>query len=352
MVNCNSRYPWTENQWQQVLQQYRSNRLPHALLLCGPEGTGKLDFARQLTETLLCDKNRVENFSSIDNWQISKPCGQCNGCQLLAAGTHPDSFIIQPEAEGKQIQIASIREINQYVSLTSQFAPLQIVIIAPAEAMNRNAANALLKTLEEPRPGKLIILCSSQPSRLLPTVKSRCQMLYFSLPDTDQALAWMGAQNAQVQDVSAHRRLLALASGAPLLALQYAQQGRLELYQQLLQSFENIGKKQADPVAEAKRWETAGLAYCVKWLYLWVSSLIYLKSGEAVVDTSKVESYTAIKGAVWREPSLDFLIDRTSSANLFAYLDQLTETSRIVNAPVNVQLTLENLLLSWRQKLE
>lgn len=351
-MTSQSKYPWTQTQWQQVLQQFQSDRLPHALLLCGPEGAGKLEFARQLIATLLCDNNRADKFKIKDEWTISEPCGKCNGCQLLVAGTHPDSFVIQPEAEGKQIQIASIREINQFVSLTSQFAPVQIVVIAPAEAMNRNASNALLKTLEEPRPGKLIILVSSQPSRLLPTIKSRCQAIYFSLPDMDQALDWLAGQETPDYDEITRKRLLALAGGAPLLAVKYAQQGKLDLYQQMLQSFESIGKKQADPVIEAKRWESAGLAHCVKWLYLWVSSLIHLKSGAGMVDTSMVESYTAHGGVVWREPSLDFLIEKTSSANLYSYLDQLMETSRVVNTPVNVQLTLESLLTSWCQRLE
>ena len=139
------------------------------------------------------------------------------------------------------------------------------------------------------------------------------------------------------------QRLLALAGGAPLLAWQYAEQGKLELYNQLLQSFEKLAKNQADPIKEAKRWENAGLAHSVKWLYLWVSSLIHLKSTGGVVDTNKV---------MWREPSLDFLIENTSNAKLYGFLDQLTETSRVVNTTVNVQLTLESLLMDLCQRLK
>jgi len=360
-------YPWMQDQWQQLVQQYQANRLPHALLFSGPEGVGKYNFARLLVETLLCDENNPRNHNPANEWKISPPCGKCNGCQLLAAGTHPDSYTIRPETEGKQIQIASIREINQFVSLTSQFAPLQAVIISPAEAMNRSSANALLKTLEEPRPGKLIILISSQPSRLLPTIKSRCQQISFALPANDLAMTWLAERDGSGADRSMHQRLLTLAGGAPLLAMQYMNQGKLELYQQLLQSFEKLGKKQVDPVAEAKRWEAAGLAHCVKWLYLWVSSLIHLKSITGVVDTTVVDATLVDKtsdekilvdkkivenNTLWREPVLDFLIDKTSSASLYAYLDQLIETARVVNTPVNVQLTLENLLMAWSQRLK
>ena len=332
-------YPWMQNQWQHLLSQYSAGRLPHALLLSGPEGIGKYDFVKQLTDTLLCDKNsRVVKEQS----EITHACGQCNGCQLIAAGTHPDSYLVQPEAEGKQIPIAAIREINQFLSFKSQFAALQVVTIAPAEAMNRNAANALLKTLEEPQPDKLIILVSSQPGRLLPTIRSRCQQISFALPEPEQALKWLAEKGVETVDQAALKRLLVLSGGAPLLARQYAEQGKLELYGELLQSFENLSKKQADPVKEARRWETAGLAHSVKWLYLWVSSLIHLKSVGGTVDTNTVG-----EAPLWREPSLDFLITSTSHSSLYGFLDRLIETSRVINTSVNVQLTLESLLIDW-----
>ena len=340
-------YPWMQDQWRHVLQQYQSDRLPHALLLSGPSGLGKLHFAKQLVSALQCDGNR-----NYKNQEIKPPCGKCNGCQLIVAGTHPDNKFVEPEAEGKQIPVATIREISQFFSLKSQFAPLQIVVISPAEAMNRHSANGLLKTLEEPQSNKLILLLSSQPSRLLPTVKSRCQHLNFSIPETDQGMAWLQSQNAELRDKQSVQRLLTLAGGAPLLAFQYAEQGKLELYQQLLDSFEKLAKKQVDPVAEAKRWEAAGLAHCVKWLYLWVSSVIHLKSGGAVVDTTFGDQKMGENNAVWREPSLDFLADKTSSDNLYGFLDQLVETSRVVNTTVNVQLTLESLLMGWCQRIK
>lgn len=335
-----SLYPWTQRQWHHLLDQYKINRLPHALLIHGPEGTGKFEFAKQVRDTLLCDHNHQANQN---RKEIVSACGKCNSCQLIAAGTHPDSYVVEPEAEGKQIPVATIRDINQFLSLKSQFAPMQLVIIAPAEAMNRNSANALLKTLEEPQPDKLIILISSQPNRLLPTIRSRCQQINISLPTTEEGISWLQSQNIDQSSNPLLQRLLALAGGAPLLALRYAQQGKLEIYDQLLQSFEKLAKNQADPVKEAKRWENAGLAHSVKWLYLWVSSLIHLKSTEGMVDTNKV---------IWREPSLDFLIERTNSVSLYGFLDQLTEISRIVNTSVNVQLTLESLLMDWCQRLK
>ncbi|WP_455219080.1 DNA polymerase III subunit delta' C-terminal domain-containing protein, partial [Kaarinaea lacus] len=145
-------------------------------------------------------------------------------------------------------------------------------------------------------------------------------------------LASSGPQNEMA-------RLLALAVGAPLLARQYAQQDTLKSYQQLLSSFEKLAKNQADPVAEAKSWEAVGLAKSVKWIYLWVATMIRLKSGIERVDTK----------SEWLEPGLENLAQRINSERLFQYLDKVTETSRFVNSQVNVQLTLEDLLISWRE---
>jgi len=330
----NSRlYPWIQEQWQHIVQRYQAGQLPHALMLSGPVGLGKFQLARQLAEALLCDENK----QATSGEAVTEPCGHCNGCHLMAAGTHPDFKLLAPEGDSKQIPIDAVRETSRFLTLKSQFAPIQVVIVAPAEAMNKYAANSLLKTLEEPTPNSLILLVASQPSRLLPTIRSRCQSIEFTLPDKVQALSWMQAQESMSGLQSHAEQLLALAGGAPLLALDYAQQGTLDSYQQLLSSLEKIAKKQADPVTEAKRWETVGLAQSVKWLYFWVASLIHLKSGAGQVDNN----------AVWREPTLDFLLQRLNLQQLYRYLDQVNESSRMINTSANVQLALEELLISW-----
>ena len=336
-------FPWQESLWHHLVQRYQNGQLPHALLFTGATGLGKLHFAESFARWALCSKNFfTENSSPQDLQEIKEPCGQCQGCQLMKAGTHPDFLKVVPEAEGKQIPIDTIRNVGNYLTLKSQFAPLQVVVIAPADAMNKFAANSLLKTLEEPTPGSLLILETSQPSRLLPTIRSRCQSIEFSIPERSQSLTWLSKQIPELVPSgpqSEMERLLALAVGAPLLARKYAQQDTLKSYQQLLGSFEKLAKNQADPVAEAKSWEAVGLAKSVKWIYFWVASMIRLKSGIERVDTK----------SEWLEPVLENLAQRVNTERLFKYLDKVTETSRFVNSQVNVQLTLEDLLISWRE---
>ena len=137
--------PWHESLWQQILS--RQNNLPHALLLYGAKGMGKSLFAQYLTKTLLCDQKQA--------------CGNCKPCKLLIANTHPDLMTIQPADVGKQISVDQIRSTIQFCALTSKYGHYQIVIIDPAEAMNRNASNSLLKLLEEP-PGRKRFLSETE----------------------------------------------------------------------------------------------------------------------------------------------------------------------------------------------
>lgn len=331
-------YPWQTSIWRHLAQRYQGDQLPHALLLSGVAGMGKMHLARNFARWLLCSQHHDASKSRED----SRPCGQCQGCQLMKAGSHPDFLEVVPEGEGKQIAIDTIRNVSSYLSLKSQFAPLQIVIIAPAEAMNRYAANSLLKTLEEPTPGSLLILVSSQPSRLLPTIRSRCQTIEFLLPGRQQTLEWLAkrltGQSASLGEPDL-ARLMTLAAGAPLLALEYAQRDTLGRYQDLLGSLEKLAKNQSDPLTETKTWEAVGLFESVKWMYLWISTMIRLKSGMGQVDNS-------LEG---QEPVLERLAQGLDSERLFQYLDKITDTMRFVNTQINVQLTLEDLLIHWQQ---
>ncbi len=135
-----SPYPWQVDQFDQVSQLFQTARLPHALLIQGEPGLGKLVFAQALAQLILCQKNKAGASTSM-------ACGQCKGCQLFQAGTHPDLLAVQLEEKAKQIKVNQIRRLVDFVSKTSQLEGMQVIIIEPAEAMNINAANALLKSL-------------------------------------------------------------------------------------------------------------------------------------------------------------------------------------------------------------
>lgn len=198
--------PWHRDQLQGLIVQHASGQLPHALLIGGPAGIGKQRLAQSLLEALLC-RQPVGGLA----------CGACQACHLTTAGSHPDLFIVEPEEAGKAIKVDQVRELVAFCSRTAQFGGQRVVLLAPAEAMNRNAQNALLKTLEEPGEGVLLLLVSHQPGRLLPTVRSRCQKRLLAPPAAAEALAWLTGQVGEQKRAAA---LLDAAGGAPLTALE------------------------------------------------------------------------------------------------------------------------------------
>ena len=196
--------------WQRWLDR---NRLPHAVMLTGPEGLGKGDLAQALAAQALCRQPGE-----------GQACGGCRSCELLAAGTHPDTVWIGPEEGSAQIRVDQIRELIHALTLTPRLGSRRVALIAPADAMNENAANALLKTLEEPGAAVLLLLVTARPQGLPATVRSRCQVLPVPLPGADTARTWL---QERLPAVSAEDRdlALALAGNAPCRALELLEAG-------------------------------------------------------------------------------------------------------------------------------
>ncbi|MDH5776739.1 MAG: DNA polymerase III subunit delta' [Gammaproteobacteria bacterium] len=319
----NNYYPWQHEQWTQLHQRHQSNGLPHALLFAGPDGIGKFDFARALSASLLCEQPNKE----------AQACGSCKSCQLLNSDTHPDYSEVLPEEEGKAIKVDQIRELIEYLTLHAHYSGPRIVILSPAEQMNVAASNSLLKTLEEPRPGTLLILVSSQPAKLSATIRSRCQLLRFTAPDDKTALNWLAPQLEQA-DMAAP--LLHLANGGPLLALSMAQNDALNLQQQMQQDLAEIISGQSDPVSVASQWVKHPPSSYLNGLYLWVSDMIKQRSG--AID----EPDNAIaKG------SLQSVAKTIDLKRLYAFMDKLIEAIRYQNSSANDRLTIEGLLILW-----
>ena len=193
------------DRWQRWLAQ---NRLPHAVMLTGPVGVGKRRLAQALAAQALCQE-------PVDG----QACGHCRACELLAAGTHPDTVFTRPEQGSAQIRVDQIRTLIHALTLTPRLGSRRVALIQPADAMNENAANALLKTLEEPGAAILLLLVTAQPQRLPATVRSRCQILPVALPATETARAWL--RDHAPDAAEGDRDLaLALAADAPCRALE------------------------------------------------------------------------------------------------------------------------------------
>jgi DNA polymerase-3 subunit delta' len=197
-------------------------------------------------------------------------CGSCKGCQLLAAGSHDDLNMLEPEDPGKPIKIDAVRALIQSLSKTAHQGGWKVAIFAPAEAMNNNAANALLKNLEEPQSKTLLILVSHRPSLLSATIRSRCQQIAMPVPDSAIASQWLSEVTG---DQSAVDKVLFLAGGKPLLALDYLQSDTL----QMRQSFEELAAKvrsgDISPLDAAQQCQKLDLSQAIDWFSSYIHRL-------------------------------------------------------------------------------
>lgn len=235
--------PWHADHWARLQSRRDRDAMPHALLLCGPAGLGKRAFAQRLVASLLCRQPRG-----------GEACGQCRGCQLLAAGSHPDfvplTFGVRKDGTPRtEIVVDQIRELSARLAMASQFGGWQIVRIDPADAMNANAANALLKTLEEPPVRTLLILLADTPWQLPQTIRSRCQRIEFQLPPAADALAWLQAQGVRDPDEA-----LAAAGGNPGLARDWAGHGALDRRQEVRKDLAALAEGRIEPMEVVRRW--------------------------------------------------------------------------------------------------
>lgn len=190
-------YPWLQAQWHGCIERLNSGRLPHALLISGEQGVGVGDFAERLVRALLCLGD-------------DKPCGRCRACKLHSGKNHPDFMRVEAEKEGGEIKAGQIRELLSFLQISRHYDGFKTVLIVNADAMNRSAANGLLKMLEEPPNDTVMVLTSHSPFGLPATVRSRCQAIRLSCPDRDGLVAWL-AEACQIDSAEAERRLAAHA---------------------------------------------------------------------------------------------------------------------------------------------
>ena len=319
-------YPWQNTQWQLIQTQRLQQRLPHAILFSGTDGLGKSEFATSLAVSLLCSSPQANG----------EPCASCPSCLLVRAGTHPDLIQLSPEDDTKAIKVDDVRDLCKAFCLTSQYSGYKVAIIDSADNMNINAANSLLKTLEEPNDQTVLILVSSRPHRLPVTIRSRCQTVFFTTPDRQQASSWLADRISG--DTT---QLLNMSQGAPLKALQYSENELLERRQTLISALLSVSRQQAvtDHAQKLAKWPEHVL---LGWLYDWISDLLkLLQCGEGCVLINQD----------YRSELLE-LSHKVQPDPLYHYLDQVIKLRKVQSIPLNIQMLWEDLLISWEQLLK
>ena len=229
---------WLDPVREEFRKRLQGDRLAHAFLLSGQTGTGKQELSMEMAASLLCLEKNLP------------ACGSCRSCQLLGSGAHPDFRILSFELNknGKlrtEIIIDQVRYLISFLQLTTTISEKKVALIHPAEAMNKHAANALLKTLEEPPGDAVIILLSHDPHRLAVTITSRCQKLQIRLPDKDAALTWL-LESGTYERAEA-RSALKAAAGSPLRAQKILSEAGPDHYQLVNETLESVLEGRCTP---------------------------------------------------------------------------------------------------------
>jgi DNA polymerase-3 subunit delta' len=312
-----SAQPWHEAHWQRLQSRLARGALPHALLLCGPEGLGKRAFLQRFVRGLLCGQP-----------QDGEACGQCRTCLLLEAGTHPDYMTVsyglrKDGVQRKEIVVDQIRELSARLAMASQFGGWQIATIDPADALNAPAANALLKTLEEPAAQTMLVLIADAPWRLPQTIRSRCQRIEFHLPEPAQALAWLQAQG--VADPASASALQA-AGGNPGLAQRWAEEGALERRREVRRDLAALAAGRGETTEVVRRWLDSEPAQRV-WF-----------AAQAAADEARTR-------AGGEAGALGSVMDAIALADWY---DRANRTRESLRGPLRGDLALLELLARWR----
>ena len=320
--------PWQAPIWQGLRERLAAGRLPHALLFTGPEGVGKKELALAFIQAAFCERT--------DGAGIA--CGQCNPCRQTLAGSHPDLHRVEPEEDAKTqiLKVDQIRALVATLTKTSQFGGHRFALIAPADHMNENAANALLKTLEEPGPNSILILLSALPGRLLPTIRSRCQVQPFPTPDMGAALPWLLETTEGIPEKEA-RLLLNLNGGAPLRARRMAEQQTLALRRELAGLWLDLARGQGSLIDTAKRWAEQDGAQVLPWLIDWIQDLMRLNA----------DPQAAVRNIDLHKP----LSDLARAVGFRRSAQRLNEAElalRRTRGSLNPQLLYEDLFAAWQ----
>ena len=315
--------PWHAPQRRQWQQQSCMDKIPHAVLLTGPAGLGKHQFAHYMAQTLVCTAMAEQT-----------PCGECRACSQVQTASHPDVQVIQPEEN--YIKVDAIRALIHTTNLTTE--TWQIFIITPAETMHPSAANALLKTLEEPAPNTLLILSSAEPQQLPATIRSRCQIMPFNPVETMQAIAWLEQQQPGVD----WQPLLALAGGAPLLAMQALASGRLDNIRQLVEQMVKLRLGQQPPMSVVKVLAERSLPELI-------NDMIYLCHDMAQLAVCDDPAQQPKSLYIPTEQTLLITLMQGVSLNqLFDLLDQLNTLKKQQNNNLNPVMVVEKIIDCWQ----
>lgn len=315
--------PWQAEVWDQFARRWCLGTVPHAILIGGAVGLGKRELAWRVAASLLCPAERAG----------AEACGRCPACRQFTIGAHPDFFRVGLEPKRTMLRVEQIRELSSFIGLTSQYGGRKVALLEPAEHLSISAANALLKTLEEPPGDAALLLVSDQAGRLPATVRSRCVRFDVRAPPRAEGVRWL-RRHSQGQNPEL---ALALARGRPMAARRWQDAGRLERRLALFQRFEALLDQRETPVQVAADLTGDQIREPLELLASWARDMLRLVLAGNQVDLEN--------------PDLrDRLLRLASECQPVWLLQRLDEADRglqLCDTAAAPQLLAEDLLVGW-----
>lgn len=318
-----SLYPWLEPAFNLLCSYRNQNRLPGGLCVSAPTDLGQKRLIDVFAQLCFCTQP-VE---------AHQPCGVCAACRLSIADNYPDYLVLSVEEGSSVIKVDAIRSLCADLALNPQFNQHRFAVIVNADQLNRSAANALLKTLEEPSPQTTIVLLTEHVNRLPATLRSRCQPMVLSA-DVQLMTDWLHRNGCTESEA-----YLRLANGSPLRARVLWKDKALAVRNKLLDALYHLVMKDADPIRVAEQFQPNYPLPALDWISGWVMDLIRLQS---VNDATVLQHADQIQRLQDLATILEFKL-------LFQLLDKIHTAKQRASSTLNKQLEFEDLLISWQQ---
>jgi DNA polymerase-3 subunit delta' len=308
--------PWFSTACNEIRSALAADRLAHGLLIHEDDGAGGVEFARWITQLVNCrEKSRA-------------PCGECQDCRWIETNQHPDVTWLQPEEDSTQIPIQSVRDLAADLALTAHGHGYKVAIITPAQAMNHFAANALLKTLEEPPPKTLVLLVTSQPSRLLATLRSRCSRIRLTGPSRAAAASYLETSRGAGPWVDA----LAATGAGPFTLMDADPDALATLLRDTITTLRDVGSGNLEPPAVAERWAKGELSIRLSCLESWVT--------DRILESTSIRDVTHLSGG-GLPPNI---------CRLFEFSDAIRDMRKLAHTSINKTMAVESLLWRWARQ--
>jgi DNA polymerase-3 subunit delta' len=326
-------FPWLNNGYQQLTHLVSEDRLPHALLLSSAGGLGIQSLAEALAATILC-------LAPTPTAQGAHACGTCKSCLLVTNGSHPDYRVVSHREGKKQIAVDDVRDAMHFLQQTAQQGHHKVLVITPAETLNKASANALLKSLEEPPAGTFLILLSDRPASLLATIRSRCFKHAIATPDHETSHQWL---SGNIQDPETVNLLLSVCNDRPCEALRFYEQGSLDIRSKLIEDLNKLMGKHLGPSEIAGRWNKLPMDQVLFWLSLWLTDMSRFLGSKGLVTLRdpmmvKITKYT---------------VRHAKAVSIFGLTDDILSYKSGLERQTNLnpQLVLEEILITWHDMI-